>query len=347
MTGADGGRPYRRIVLIRTDRVGDLVLSTPAIASFRRSWPAAHIDAVVTDYTEPVMRHNPDVDGVHIIPKAATDADARRTIRSIAERADLVVALAPRTADYRLAWWTDAPRRIGYVYRRRYLSRFAARFMLTEHCISEADPAIADRRPDLPVAHEVQQVLALVRLAGGDVLTDELVLRAGEDDRGFAEAAVREGTIAVNLSPRWFLPNFGLDATTRLVRQLASQRRDVLVTYGSDVPDAAARLRDAVRAPNVTWLGELPLLRWAAALARCRSVVTVDTGATHVASAMSVPVVVVFEREYFRLSSQEWSPWRVPGALLCKPPPGASADVLIGDIIAAATSLADRTHASL
>ena len=212
--------------------------------------------------------------------------------------------------------------------------------MLSEFCISEADPAVADVSPDVPVAHEVQQVLALVRLAGGDVLTDELVLRVADDDRAFASANVPEGSIAVNLSPRWFLPNFGLDATARLIGSLASQRRDLLVTYGNDVPDAAARLRDAVAAPNVTWLGGLPLLRWAAALARCDVVVTVDTGATHVSSAMGVPVVVVFEREYYRLSSQEWAPWRVPGALLCKPPPGGSADVLIGDIIDAANALA-------
>ena len=56
------GAIYKNIILIRTDRVGDLVLSTPAIASFRRSWPRAHITAVITGYTEPVLRHNPDVD---------------------------------------------------------------------------------------------------------------------------------------------------------------------------------------------------------------------------------------------------------------------------------------------
>jgi heptosyltransferase-3 len=341
---------YRRIVLIRTDRVGDLVLSTPAIASFRRSWPDAVIAAVVTDYTEPVLRHSPDVDAVHVIPKNAPASEARDRVRSIASSAELVVALAPRTADYRLAAWTRAPRRLGYVYRRRYLSRLAARYWLTDHCISEADPEIADGRPELPVAHEVQQVLALVTLAGGDVLTDGLVLRLGDEDREFARARIKNGSIALNLSPRWFLPNFGFDATARLITRLASQRRDLLVTYGNDVADSAARLRDAALAPRVTWLGGSELLQWAAALALCDVVITVDTGATHVASAMGVPVVVVFEYEYYRLSSQEWAPWRVPSALLNKPPrlrhdgdAGSDPiDVLIGDIVDAANALASQ-----
>jgi len=328
-----------RIVLIRTDRVGDLVLSTPAIASFRRSWPKARIDAIVTDYTEPIMRHNPDVDAIHVLSKSASAAVARDCARSVGAGADLVVALAPRTDDYRLAAWTGARRRLGYVYRRRYLSRVAAYFFLTDHCISEADPELADRYPDRPVAHEVHQVLALVTLAGGTSLTDELVLRVGDSDRDFALAHVPAGAIALNLAPRWFIPNFGFDATVELVRRLASMQRDVLITYGNDVPDAAARLRDAVSAPNVTWLSGLPLLQWAAALAQCAVVVTVDTGATHVASAVGVPVVTVFEREYFRLSSQEWAPWRVPSAILCKPPLGVAPGPLIDDILAAVARL--------
>jgi ADP-heptose:LPS heptosyltransferase len=351
---ADAGAPhataYRKIVLIRTDRVGDLVLSTPAIASFRRSWPGARIGAVVTDYTEPVMRHNPDVDAVHVIETAAPHAAKRACIRRIGADADLVVALAPRTADYRLAAWTRAPRRIGYVYRRRYLSRLAARFWLTEHCISEADPDVADGRPDIPVAHEVLQVQSLVTLAGGQVLTDGLVLRTSERERALARERVAVGSVALNLSPRWFLANFGFDAVRRLVQRLSSQRRDLVVTYGTDVEDAAARLRDAVRAPRVVWLGGLEFLEWAATLARCDVVVTVDTGATHVASAMGVPVVVVYEFEYYRLSSQEWAPWKVPSASLSKPPMSArrttasddGVDVLIDDIVEAANALADE-----
>ena len=329
----------KRIVLIRTDRVGDLVLSTPAIASFRRSWPAAQIDALVTDYTEPVLRHNPDIDAVHVLPKAAPLSAGRAMAKTIGSGADLVVALSPRTADYRLAAWTGARRRLGYVYRRRYLSRLAAFLFLTDHCISEADPELADRYPDRPVAHEVAQVLSLVRLAGGDVLTDQLVLRLGDEDRAYAAAHVPRGAIALNLAPRWFLPNFGFEATLALIRRLAALRRDVLITYGNDVPDAAARLRDAVTASNVSWLGELPLLQWAAALAQCSVVVTVDTGATHIASAVGVPVVVVFEREYYRLSSQEWAPWRVPSAMLCKPPAGAGPATVIGDVVAAVQRL--------
>ncbi|MBV9276831.1 MAG: lipopolysaccharide heptosyltransferase family protein, partial [Candidatus Eremiobacteraeota bacterium] len=39
-----------RILLSRTDRIGDLILSTPAIATMRASFPDAHIAIVTSAY---------------------------------------------------------------------------------------------------------------------------------------------------------------------------------------------------------------------------------------------------------------------------------------------------------
>jgi len=333
---------YRRILLIRTDRLGDLVLSTPAIASFRRSFPRSRIEALVGDYNEPMLRFNPDLDAVHVIPGRTAAAQTQAIARRLGDDLDLAVALAPRTADHRLAWMTGAPRRLGYVYRRRYISRLAARVMLTDYCVSDADPDLADRNPHRPVAHEVDQVLTLVMLAGGESISSELVLVLGDGAAEFAREHVPEGSVGVNLGPRWFADDFGCDAMRALLERLATEQRDVVVTYGSDVRDAALRLRGAVRAPNIIWIGEQPVLHWAAAVGRCRVLVSVDCGALHVAAALHVAVVAVYERRYFRLSSQEWSPWRVPSVILCKPPLHASTAPLVDDIAAGVRGLAAR-----
>lgn len=337
----DGQPLYERILLIRTDRVGDLVLSTPAIASVRRSWPRAHITALVTEYTEPVLRHNPDVDRLEVLPKSASRTVALERLKTLGKM-DLAVALAPRTDDLYLAGFSGARRRIGYVYRCRYLSRVLARFILSDFCLSTADPGLADRYPDEPVLHEVHQVLALVKLAGGSQLVEDLVLRVGDDDRLFAQATVPPGAVMVPLSPRFVAANFGVGAVRALLMQLAREQRDVLVTYGSETREAATALRESIPAKNITWLGDLPLLRWAAAIGQAGVVITVDTGATHIAAAMKVPVVVIFEREYYQLCSHEWSPWHVPSVLLCKPPPGGDPAPLIDDVLAAAETLRDN-----
>jgi hypothetical protein len=54
-----------------------------------------------------------------------------------------------------------------------------------------------------------------------------------------------------------------------------------------------------------------------------------------------VPTVVLFEDKWFRLASQEWSPYRVPNAILRKPPDETEASLRASrrEIVAAVAAL--------
>ena len=62
----------RRILLSRLDRVGDLILSTPAIATLRRAFPDAHVTIACSAYNAVVVQHSPDVDAVATLPAGLT-----------------------------------------------------------------------------------------------------------------------------------------------------------------------------------------------------------------------------------------------------------------------------------
>ena len=53
-----------RILVVRTDRIGDAVLSLPVFASLRVHWPKAHIAALVRSYTSELYQDREDVDEV-------------------------------------------------------------------------------------------------------------------------------------------------------------------------------------------------------------------------------------------------------------------------------------------
>jgi len=301
-----------RIVLSRTDRVGDLILSTPAIASIRRSFPGAHITFVASRHNEVVVDGSPDIDAVVALP---SEVKPERVGAQFAGT-DLAIALAPRAIDMRLVYATGAPRRIGYTYARRYLTRFVARRWLTDVLVSEADPDVADRRPGLVVRHEVDQVLALAEAAGAEQLVHELVVPVTAADRA-AVAGLPEAPIVVHVGKRWGEEGSTPASLVQLFRDLRVLGRPLVATYGDDGVALAAAIAEAQVADVV--LGRLPFGVWAAALERAACVVTIDTGATHVAAAMKRPTVVLFEHRYFRLNSQEWSPYRVPNAVLRKP----------------------------
>lgn len=303
-----------RIVLSRTDRVGDLILSTPAIASFRRSFPDAHITAICSSYNASVLRGNPDIDDLADIAPGVAPAEFGKRFRQVC---DLAVALAPRMDDIKLVAATKAKQRIGYTYARRLLVRAVAPLYLTKVGISSADPGVSERDPRALVAHEVDQVLELVRLAGGDIIAADLVLPISAADRA-AVAHLPANGIAFHLAPRWISDGSTLANMLTLIGQLRMLGLPIVATYGPESLAIAQAVREA-RLAGVTLAGDLSLQQWAATFEKSAVVVTVDTGATHVASAVRRPTVVVFEHRYFRLSSQEWAPYRVPHVILRKP----------------------------
>lgn len=302
-----------RILLSRTDRVGDMILSTPAIASVRRSFPDAHITLSCSAYNSVVVERSPDVDELAVYTPELSPAAFGAQFRGV----DLAIALAPRDIDHRIVGATKAPRRVGYTYATRYLARLMLRALLTDIVLSQADPARAERFPERIVAHEVDQVLAVAVAAGATTVVRELVLPVTDADRA-AVVELPASPIVVQLGRRWTERGSTTASFVRLLSDLRSLGRPVIAAYGDDALPLAAAVTAAGVADVV--LGQLPFHVWAAVFERAACVLTIDTGATHVASAVHVPTVVLFEDKWFRLASQEWSPYRVPNAILRKPP---------------------------
>ena len=300
-----------RIVLSRTDRIGDLLLSTPAIATVRRSFPNAHVTMVTSAYNRVVVERNTDIDELVSLPRAIRPERFGAQFRNV----DLAIALAPRSEDLRVVGATRATVRVGYTYARRYLARLTSRLFVNRMAISEADPDLCERDPHRVVRHEVDQLLDLVALGGARERVVDLRLDLREEDRA-AVATLPDRPIVLHLAPRWFHNGSTLASTVELARRLTGLGRPLAITANAEIGDAVDAF-SALGAAAV--LRDLPFFHWAAVFERAACVVTVDTGATHVASAMRRPTLVAFENRYFRLASQEWAPYRVPSRSLRKP----------------------------
>ena len=299
-----------KILLSRTDRIGDLVLSTPAIATVRASFPQAHVAIVTSSYNSVVMERNGDVDELLVLPEGESAASYGARLKGF----DIAIALAPRAADLRLVGATRARVRVGYTYERRWFARLTAALCVNRTMISEADPELCERDPSRVVRHEVAQLLDLVALAGADRRVVSLRLDVYDEDRAIARALPQD-PIVLHVGRRWFTGGSTLAGTLATVEDLG-RLAPVVITCASDCEAEAAAF---ARGGAAAVLRGLPFHEWAAVLERARAVVTVDTGATHVASAVGRPTLVAFEHRYFNLNSQEWSPYGVPHVLLRKP----------------------------
>jgi ADP-heptose:LPS heptosyltransferase len=289
---------------------------------------------VCSPYNRVVMDRNTDVDEiVEAAPgESAWDVGAR-----FRRTADIAIALAPRSTDLAIVGATRAPVRVGYTYVRRWLARATLPLYVNRSMVSEADPQRAERL-SRPVRHEVDQLLDLVALAGATTRVTALRLDVTDEDRAAITFLPRD-PLVVHLGLRWFSNGSTLESTLGLMKDLRRLGAPLVVTYAPECEGfvhaiAEARIADVL-------LGGLPFHRWAAVFERAQAVVTVDTGATHVASAMRRPSVVVFEHRYFRLNSQEWPPYGVPCRLVRKPDDESAPSLarLRADVVQAVTEL--------
>ena len=266
---------------------------------------------VTSPYNAIVMERNDDVDERIVLPRQVKPKAFGDGLRGY----DVAIALAPRAVDLQLVGATHAPVRVGYTYERRWLARLSAPLYVNRLMVSEADPELCERFPARIVRHEVVQLLDLVGLAGAHERVERLRLDLTDGDRRVARE-LPERPIVVHLGMRWFQNGSTLESTLLLMERLG-EFGPVVITCAAECETVAPAFERAGKVERV--LTRLPFHEWAAVFERASTVVTVDTGATPVASAVRRPTVVAFEHRYFRLNSQEWAPYGVPHVLVRKP----------------------------
>src|SRR5215216_5492676 len=107
-----------KILLIRLRLIGDVVFTTPIIGALRRHHPTARLTYVVETPAASVVRGNPNLDDVIVVPRrqgvARLADDAALAWRLRREHFDIAIDLhgGPRSAW--LTWTSGAPVRIGY-----------------------------------------------------------------------------------------------------------------------------------------------------------------------------------------------------------------------------------------
>jgi ADP-heptose:LPS heptosyltransferase len=284
-----------RILLIRPDHLGDVLLTLPAVAALRRAVPGAHLTYALSPAVAAVAQHCPDLDATLSLAFPALDSGEPETAawceRALAELApSFDVALVLRPDDP----WSGAfvagagiPLRLGFAMPRTrpYLTDAlpvpGARHVVT-HGFDLADAALGR----LGVAARVERLVEPC-LATGPAEEEEAT-------RVLDEVGADRRPIVVHPGSGWPLKNWPTRRWRRLTAEIARRFRTRPIVAGG----AGERLLvDEVVAdgtPGIGLAGRLSLGALAAVHRRARVVVGTDSGALHLAAAMGAPVVGLF-----------------------------------------------------
>ena len=101
------------ILIIRTDRIGDLVLTVPLAGLIKRKFPASKVTFLVADYSAPLLHNHPDIDNVLIY-----NENSGQLLESIKfSNFDIAILVHPTFELAKLIYRAKIPRRISTGYR--------------------------------------------------------------------------------------------------------------------------------------------------------------------------------------------------------------------------------------
>ena len=293
-------RPFRRrthpdapgrILLLRLERIGDLVMVLAAIADVRAAAPAAEITLVVGDWNADVARSIPGISQVETVSAAwlargggglALPALLTRARQWRGRRFDLAINFEPDIRSNLMVAAAGARWTAGY--------RSGGGGPLLDQAL--------DYRPSEHTSDNARRLVAAV-LPGAGRGEPTALLTVPDDHRRRAGTlfADRAGPlIAMHVPGGRLVKQWDPHRFATVARSLIQQRGAHIVLTGSPADkDLIGPVRQALPADRVIDVSSDPdLLSVAAILEQCELMITGDTGPMHLAAAVGTPIVAVF-----------------------------------------------------
>jgi len=299
------------VLLLRPDHIGDVLLTSPAVALVRESVPGAQLSYLVGPWSAEVARGGPPVDSLQVLPfpgftrRASPNMVApyalllREAARLRREQYALVVVFRP---DH---WWgallglvAGIPVRVGVR-------------------TPETAPLLTHARAAVPSEHATVTAVELARLAlqafgiQAPAEVTEPTFRVSDTDRAAAHdfwarhALDGQRVVAVQPSAGAALKSWPVDRWARVADGLIERGNAVVLMGGPEDGPVLAAIQ-AHMAHGAAGVASGQALGVSAALyQRCGLLVGPDGGGAHLAAAVGTPTV----RVYGPVSSRVFGPW--------------------------------------
>jgi heptosyltransferase-2 len=285
------GAGIERILIRGTNWIGDVVMTLPALAAIRKTWPGARITVLAKPWVSEIYRLSPDVDEVFVFQEPGRHAGVTGKLRLAGELRkdpfDCAILLQNAIEAAILARLAGISLRAGY--------NSDSRGLLLTHSVR--------RTREIRQVHQIDYYLEMVRALGCTLGKRSVQLHPGEDYDGVAERlllhyGIEAGRPLIGVAPgaaygpakMWFPERFA-SVVDRLIAETGAQA--LLFGSGGDKESAAAVARN-VRHPLIDLAGKTDLKEAIALIVRCGLFLSNDSGLMHIAGALGIPTVAIF-----------------------------------------------------
>ena len=280
----------REILVRGTNWIGDAVMTLPAVAAIRKTWPQAQISILAKPWVADIYRESNDVDRILNFEDPGRHQGPFGKIRLAGElrkyRFDMAILLQNAIEAAIITRLAGIPIRAGY--------NSDTRGWLLTHAVR--------RTPAIRKIHQIDYYLEIVKVLGCNSAGRNLRLDLRSDTRSLADEWVEkpesQHQMIIGMAPgatygpakRWPVDRFAAVAA-----EIISESEATIILFGSkqdqDVTDAIAT---TIQGHCLNLAGKTSVGEVMALIARCHAFITNDSGLMHVAGALNVPTIAIF-----------------------------------------------------
>ena len=306
---------FKNILIVRTDRIGDVVLTTPAIKALRQRYPQARISILVNPLTYDLVDGNPDIDEVIVDDRKNAHKGALGFWKLVGElrqrKFDLAIIFHTKKRTNLLCWLAGIPHRTGYRNeklgfllnhplkdRRHFGEKHEAEYCLdvVRHLTAASNPALKELELFVPIKEESQRWLKQFLFENNISESDKvIVIHPGASDPARYWPHDRFAEIINCLVDRY-------QAKIILVGSVAIRTtiREIMVLVKGSVASRGGVVFDMSGLTTVSQLVSL--------LKRSDLLISNDSGPVHIAAAVKTPVISIFTRNQPGINPERWAP---------------------------------------
>ena len=275
-------KKVERILVVELLKMGDLLVATPTIRALKEKFKDAQIDVLVLPEIKDLLKNNPFVNEVLIY---ASPKKTKEVISS--KKYDLSIMLHP--GSFKISWLLFCAKvkyRLGCT---KAGIRYGKGFFLNKKL-----------KPNLIWQHKIEDNLDVVRSINVDTNNKQIVLPIEEIakkkisslTKKFGKKLIGIHAPSLHRSQQWVPERFA-----EVADSLVKLHKCHIVFTGTDEDkDYINRIISMTEKKSnmVNLAGKTNLQEYIALIDRLSLLISVDTGALHIASAVSTPTVALF-----------------------------------------------------
>jgi ADP-heptose:LPS heptosyltransferase len=293
----------KNIVVLRTDRIGEVLLATPVIYALKKKFPNANIAFVTSDYARDIIADRMDISNVVVFdtiekrPVFKAGISLAKTLKRLS--CDMAIVLNPHKSLHLAVFLAGIKYRVGFDRKWGFLLNIKTK----------------DLR-DNALMHEADYNLELLRLvdiyekaipAFMPVLSQSSYRISGL----LADKGITGSKKIVAIHPGTSNPDklYPADSFREIIRGLIKTNMvDIIITGSKDDKALCEKIKSGLGNGVYDFSGLLNLKELAALLKASDIFITNDNGPMHIADAVGTKVLALFNKDAIGSNPTRWAP---------------------------------------